>query len=61
VLQPGHDLGQYRVEGLVGRGGICEVYAFTHAVLDRRHAPKVIRSEILDHPELDRGDENWSN
>lgn len=51
VLSKGQVFGQYRVEDLVGRGGMGEVYAVTHTMLDTRHALKVIRPEILEHAE----------
>jgi tRNA A-37 threonylcarbamoyl transferase component Bud32 len=39
-------LGQYRVTGTVGRGGMGVVHAAEHALLGRRAAIKVLRSEL---------------
>ena len=51
VLTLGQEFGQYKVVDLVGRGGMGEVYAVRHTVLDTKHALKVIRPEILEHAE----------
>ena len=39
-------LGQYRVTGTIGRGGMGVVHAAEHALLGRRAAIKVLRSEL---------------
>src|SRR5438128_1071694 len=41
-LRPGDTLGRYRIEFLVGRGGMGEVYAAHDPQLDRRVAIKVL-------------------
>ncbi len=43
-LRPGDQLGRYRIERLVGRGGMGEVYAAHDPQLDRRVAIKVLTS-----------------
>ena len=50
LLTVGQQLGQYKVTGLLGRGGMGEVYEVKHAVLHRSYALKVIRPEVLDRP-----------
>ena len=42
--------GKYRIEGLLGRGGMGMVYAARDLVLDRPVAIKVIRPELLPDP-----------
>ena len=39
-------LGQYRVTGTIGRGGMGVVHVAEHALLGRRAAIKVLRSEL---------------
>jgi tRNA A-37 threonylcarbamoyl transferase component Bud32 len=41
---------RYRVEGLIGRGGMAEVYAAADLRLGRRVALKVLSSELINHP-----------
>jgi eukaryotic-like serine/threonine-protein kinase len=41
-LSPGSKVGQYQILGMVGRGGMGEVYAAYHPDLDRRIALKVV-------------------
>ncbi|MCB1629532.1 MAG: protein kinase [Xanthomonadales bacterium] len=46
VLQPGAVLGRFRVERLLGRGGMGEVYAGTDEVLERPVAIKLMRAAL---------------
>ena len=39
-------LGQYRVTGTIGRGGMGVVHVAEHTLLGRRAAIKVLRSEL---------------
>lgn len=47
-LPEGSLLGRYRIEGLVGSGGMGEVYAASDLDLDRRVAIKVVRPRLRD-------------
>jgi serine/threonine protein kinase len=51
LLTIGQEFGQYKVLDLVGRGGMGEVYAVRHSVIDTLHALKLIRPEILERSE----------
>jgi serine/threonine protein kinase len=42
LLEPGQIIGQHRVEGLLGRGGIAEVYLVTELALEVQQALKVM-------------------
>src|SRR6266851_3609621 len=42
MLQPGDILGDYRIERLLGRGGMATVYLAHQRALDRRVAIKVL-------------------
>lgn len=44
--------GKYRIERLVGRGGMGSVYEAVHTGIDRRCAVKVLRTEVGARPEL---------
>ncbi|MFT4705575.1 MAG: serine/threonine protein kinase, partial [Bradymonadia bacterium] len=48
LLQTGDHVDRYQVEYFVGRGGLAEVYAVRHRVLETRHALKVLKRA---HPE----------
>ena len=43
ILAPGDRVDRYIVEAFVGSGGLAEVYAVRHAVLETRHALKVLK------------------
>ncbi len=45
-LQPGDVIGRYRIEGLLGEGGMGRVYEASHLSIDRRVALKVLRPEL---------------
>jgi serine/threonine protein kinase/tetratricopeptide (TPR) repeat protein len=46
-LEPGSMLGPYRIEALIGAGGMGELYRAHDAVLQRKIAIKVLSSELL--------------
>ena len=52
ALLAGTEIGQYLVEGLVGKGGGGVVYAARHRVLGRRVAIKVLRAEMARYPAM---------
>jgi serine/threonine protein kinase len=45
-LQPGMMVGEYRVAGVLGRGGMGKVYAAVHPVIGKRAAIKVLLPEL---------------
>lgn len=51
ILQPGDILDRYVVDAFVGQGGLAEVYAVRHRVLDTRHALKVLRHATAEQVE----------
>jgi serine/threonine protein kinase len=52
ILKEGEIFGQYRVNRLLGRGGMGEVYEVEHRVLGTLHALKLLSDEVLDREEL---------
>lgn len=50
-VEPGQIIDRYRVEAVVGEGGMATVYRVKHTVLDSLHALKIL------HPELLRNDD----
>ncbi len=44
--------GKYRVERVLGRGGMGSVFEVTHLVTRHRRALKTLHAELRDHPEL---------
>ena len=47
-VQTARELGSYRLDGLIGSGGMGEVYRATHRFLARPAAIKLIRKEVLE-------------
>jgi len=45
-LEPGTTLGEYRIEGKLGDGGMGVVYAAVHPLIGKRAAIKVLRAEV---------------
>ena len=45
-------LGEYRINGFLGRGGLGAVYEATHLISQRKEALKVLLSEQTDSPEM---------
>ena len=53
-LQAGTQLGEYRIEAVIARGGMATVYRATHERLERRVALKVIVPELARDPAFRR-------
>jgi serine/threonine protein kinase len=53
-LEPGSKVGDYEITGWLGAGGMGEVYAGLHPVIDKKVAIKLLFSELGDQPELVR-------
>jgi tRNA A-37 threonylcarbamoyl transferase component Bud32 len=51
-LQPGQNLGAYRIIEQVGRGGMATVYKAYHAAMDRYVAIKVLPRQLAENPEF---------
>jgi serine/threonine-protein kinase len=53
-LNPGDIVAHYRVERMIGRGGMGTVYEVSHTrVSAKRFAMKVLSSEVIGHPEAE--------
>jgi serine/threonine-protein kinase len=52
LLQVGTMVGEYRIEGLLGEGGMGRVYAATHPVIGKRAAVKVLHPRMSMNPEV---------
>ena len=51
-MNAGEEFGPYRIESVLGRGGMGTVYLATHARLERRVALKVISPDLADDPDF---------
>src|SRR3990172_4270312 len=51
VVQPGAVLGRYKVEALIGRGGMGEVYRARDTTLGREVAIKALPESLATNPE----------
>ena len=51
-MNPGDEFGPYRIESVLGRGGMGTVYLATHSRLERKVALKLIASELADDPQF---------
>ena len=47
-LEPGSELGAYRIESLLGRGGMGLVYEASHSLLGRKAALKTLAAELAE-------------
>ena len=54
TLQPGSMVGEYRISGKLGEGGMGVVYAGQHPVIGKRVAVKVLSSACASDPDLVR-------
>jgi HEAT repeat protein/tRNA A-37 threonylcarbamoyl transferase component Bud32 len=52
ALPEGTKLGVYRIDRMLGEGGMGFVYAATHEVLSRRSAIKMLRPELLSNEQI---------
>src|SRR5262245_23215721 len=52
LIERGAIVGSYRVEGILGRGGMGVVYSASHVSLDRRVALKVLADDLGSTPEF---------
>lgn len=52
TLPPGARLGAYRIDRVLGDGGMGFVYEATHELLARRTAIKMLRPELAHHPQI---------
>jgi serine/threonine-protein kinase len=53
-LPPGYVVGEYRVEAVIGRGGMGVVYSGLQPVIEKRVAIKVLNAELSSDPALVR-------
>jgi serine/threonine-protein kinase len=49
-FEPGTVIGSYRIEGVLGRGGMSTVYRAAHTALERNIALKVLSGEFAEDP-----------
>jgi eukaryotic-like serine/threonine-protein kinase len=49
---PGDRIGEYCIEGVLGKGGMGTVYAAVHPVIDKRVAIKLLRRDLCANPEV---------
>jgi eukaryotic-like serine/threonine-protein kinase len=52
MLEIGAVVGDYKIEGMVGQGGMGQVYGAVHPVIGKRAAIKVLRRELCADPEV---------
>lgn len=52
TISPGHAFGKYRIDSVLGRGGMGMVYSGHDTMLDRPVAIKVPHQEWMAHPEM---------
>src|SRR5436309_11769636 len=52
LIQRGTIIGSYRIEGILGRGGMAVVYSARHQNVDRQVALKVLAEELSSSPEF---------
>ena len=52
LIERGTIVGSYRVEGILGRGGMGVVYSASHVGMDRRVALKVLADDLSSSPEF---------
>lgn len=52
TLPPGTKIGVYRVDRMLGEGGMGFVYAATHEAIDRRSAIKMLRPELATNEQI---------
>jgi serine/threonine-protein kinase len=54
LLEPGDVVDDYRIERVIGIGGMGTVYAAVHTVIDKRVALKLLRKDLCANPEAVR-------
>jgi protein kinase-like protein len=52
LIQRGTIVGRYRIEGILGRGGMAVVYSARHVNVDRQVALKVLAEDLSSSPEF---------
>mgnify|MGYP002630108612 FL=1 len=50
MLKPGHRIGQYQIESVLGDGGMAIVYRAMHVGMGTEHAVKVLFSNLALNP-----------